>query len=115
MPVVKIYGVTATVTEEELQDFCKDLARVITKVEPLGLTEEMITFFFPQDMMVFGLGEEIIIFADGLFVKPERTNEVRKELARQIGFTTRMRFPGARTECFVRPFDPDQGFWSSGE
>ena len=56
---------------------------------------------------------EIIIEVTGLFKKPERTIEVRNRLAERLGKTLKEHFPKAMVECFVFPFDPEQGFWTN--
>lgn len=71
------------------------------------------TVLFPPDMMKFDLGTEIIIEVTGLFIKPERSEEVRNRLAEHLGKTLEEHFPKAMVECFVFPFDPKQGFWTN--
>jgi hypothetical protein len=60
-----------------------------------------------------GLGEEIIIFVEGLFETPERTDEVRKKLAMNLVDEAHQSFLKANLiECIVRPLNPKQGFCS---
>lgn len=119
MPVLTIYGLPNKVNQNMIESFCEQLQYSIVEIKELNLTKDQITVFFPPDKMVFGLGEEIIIFVDGLFEKPERTPEVKNLLAKKIGeFTRRFFFMGDReeypkVECFIRSFDPRQGFYSS--
>jgi hypothetical protein len=62
------------------------------------------------------LYNEIVVFVEGLFVKEERTDEVRKRLASVIGKEMELCFSGVKLiEVFVRPFDPAWGFWSWSE
>jgi hypothetical protein len=59
-----------------------------------------------------GLGEEIIIFVEGLLEKPERTDDVRKKLALNLVDEAHQSFPKtALIECIVR-HNPRQGFCS---
>jgi hypothetical protein len=37
------------------------------------LARAQVSVFFPMDLLQKGIGEEIIIFVDGLLKKPERT------------------------------------------
>ena len=68
------------------------------------------TVLFPTDMMKYGLGTEIIVEVTGLFVKPERTPEVRQRLAEALRCVIRGFFQKAMVEVFVFPFNPAQGF-----
>lgn len=113
MPVITVYGLPADTTEQALQELYRDCAVSVSNVEELKLTNGQVTFLFPKDMMMFELGKEIIIFVDGLFVKPERTDNVRARLAKILGMTVKQWFPAADVEVFVRSFDPAQGFWRS--
>ena len=65
-------------------------------------------------MMKYGLGSEIIIEVTGLSVKTRRTSVVRQLLAEQLGVAVKAQFPDTNlVECFIHPFYPSQGFWSS--
>jgi len=125
MPVAKVYGLPE-MKEEALVELYETILTAIVSVKELNLRESDITVFFPTDMMKKGLGDEIIIFVDGLFEKPERTKKVKDRLAQTIVAFTRFFF--SRTgkkanikepklvECFVRSFNPDSpdtGFDSS--
>ena len=87
----------------------------MASVAELGVKDEKdITCLFPPDMMQYGLGTEIIVEVTGLFMKPDRTDEVRQRLAERIGKAVQEQFPSTdNVECFVYPFDPNQGFWTS--
>ena len=113
MPVIKVWCLPS-MTEKQLQKLHKDIVGAVVSVEELGLKgEDDMTCLFPSDMMSYGLGSEIIIEVTGLFEKPERTYEVRNLLALFLGGAIAKRFPRARIECFIYPFNPKQGFWSS--
>jgi len=45
-----------------------------------------------------------------LFTKPERTEEVRQKLAIVIANCVKKNFPDAIVVCFIRPFDPVNGY-----
>ncbi|MBU1102822.1 hypothetical protein KJ853_04200 [Patescibacteria group bacterium] len=73
------------------------------------------TCLFPPDLMLYGLGEEIIVEIDGLFAKPERTLEVCHRLAACVGSAIKNLYPKAKVECFITNFYPAQGFWTSAK
>jgi hypothetical protein len=113
MPIIKVWCLPKS-TELKLNKVFKDIIKVIESVPELGLKgQNSVTVLFPPDMMRFGLGTEIIIEVTGLFIKPERTPEVRNRLAERLGKTLKEHFPKAMVECFVFPFDPNQGFWTN--
>lgn len=106
MPVIKVWCLPK-VGERKLNQIFKGIVSAVESVPELGLKgEKSMTVLFPTDMMKYGLGTEIIVEVTGLFVKPERTDEVRQRLAQAIGTTVKGLFPKARVECFVFPFDP---------
>jgi len=110
MPVIKIYGLPKKMNG---QSFKRELRCAVTSIKELELTDREVTIFFPSDMMPRS-GEEIVVFIEGLFVKPRRTKGVRNRLAQVLGETIDERFSNALIEVFVQPFNPAQGFWTSG-
>ncbi len=114
MPVVKVWCLPVA-DEPKLNELHQSIVRAVASVFELGVKDEMdITCLFPPDMMKYGLGTEIIVEVTGLFAKPERTDEVRQQLAERLGKAVKDLFPGTDLiECFVYPFNPAQGFWTS--
>lgn len=113
MPVIKVWCLPE-MEEDKLRQIHKDIVQAVVSVKELGLNGERdMTCLFPKDMMEYGLGEEIIVEVTGLFERPERTEEVRSRLAECLGKVLKQHFPKAMVECFVFPFDPKQGFWTS--
>ena len=112
MPVVIVYGIPDDFSEEKIEhELFPDLMEAIIDIKELDLQEDQVNFFFPPERMKMGLGEEINIFVEGLFERPERTNEVRKRLAKSVAKAARKSFPKTKLmECFIRPFDPNLGF-----
>ncbi len=110
MPVLFIYGVSdkdAGLREE----FTGNMISAVTNIKELNLSKTDVSCFFPK--IHERSGEEIVIFVDGLFEKPERTEEIRNRLTREIVGITHEFYPEAKLiECFVRPFNPAQGFGS---
>jgi hypothetical protein len=88
----------------------------VISINELDLHDENdITCLFPPDLMSYGLGQEIIIEIDGLFVNPKRIQEVCCRLAVIVGNAVKCLYPKAKVECFVALFDPSQGFWTSAK
>ena len=110
MPVILVYGIPGKFDQTLLRMFWDELRKTTASIEELKLTEEQVSAFFPADLLQEGLGEEIIFFVFGLLAKPERTSEVRNNLAQKLAATAKVYFPEAMTECFIIPFDPEQGF-----
>lgn len=111
MPVIKVWCLP-NIGESRLNVLHQELVRAVKNVPVLGVTSEKdITCLFPADMMQYGLGTEIIIEVTGLYEKPERTEEVRRHLARELVDAVRGQFPDTDLiECFVNPFNPSQGY-----
>ncbi|HPT30063.1 MAG TPA: hypothetical protein PK526_03930 [bacterium] len=97
---------------EKIDEFRNALVNTVAHgVKELELKRTDVSCFFPADLMSKGLGEEIVIFVDGLMIKPKRTKEVRDRLAQAISQITLKWFPDVNLiECFIRPFDLEQGF-----
>jgi len=115
MPIVRVWCLPP-VNENDLIVLCDAIVKTIESTPELGLEgKNAVTVLFPPDLMKFGIGEEIIIEVVGLFNKPERSPMVRQNLARKLGRKIMEMFPNARVECFVKPFDPANGFWSSSD
>ena len=113
MPVLVIYGISEQMSRK-LEEFTETLINTVAySVAELQIETSDVSVFYPKDWMPRGLGEELIIFVDGLFDKPERTEAVRGRLAEAITETAYEFFPQTGLiECFIRPFDKKQGFCS---
>lgn len=113
MPVIKVWCLPKS-SERKLNQVFESIINAVEGVPELDLKgKHSMTVLFPPDMMKFGLGTEIIIEVTGLFEKPEQTLEVRNRLAERLGKTLKEHFPQAMVECFVHPFNPEQGFWTN--
>jgi hypothetical protein len=110
MPVIVIYGFSDSMSQK-LEEFTEALINTaVCSVAELKLEISDVSCFYPRDWMAKGLGEELVIFVDGLIDKPERTEEVRDRLATSIVETVNHFFPEVGLiECFIRPFDLKQG------
>lgn len=113
MPVVIVWCLPE-LKERKLFKLSRKIMAAVESVPELKLNgKKDVTVLFPKDQMTTGLGEEIIIDIQGLFKKPERTEKVLQRLAETVGTTVAKKFPAAKTECFVYPFDAKKGFWTS--
>jgi hypothetical protein len=127
MPILVIYGIPAETHQGDLQIFAQFMKNRVADVEELKIKPEQVTIFCPQDLMNQGLGEEIIVFVESLFERPERTDEVKKKLAMNLVDEVHLSFPRAELiECIIRPLtqeqgyfygklQPDGGFWGDGK
>lgn len=115
MPVIKIWCLPEGLHELSLKTLHREVVAAAVSVEALGLRgEEDMTVLFPPDMMKYGLGTDIVIEAV-IARKPERTIEVKNELARKLGKVVQKMYPDARVGCFVSSSHIDDGVWSSTE
>lgn len=114
MPVIKVWCLPKT-EEVELNLLHQSIVCAVINIEEIGVKDEKdITCLFPPDMMSYGLGSEIIVEVTGLNERPERTEIVRQRLAESIGQAVKNQFSETDlVECFIFPFNPFQGFWSS--
>jgi hypothetical protein len=111
MPILVVYGIPSDATQKKLESFCGSLIKAVYTIPELELKPGDISVFFPGDLMHSGLGEEIIIFVEGLFEKPERTEDVRQRLAKDLIAVAYKYFSSSNLiECLVRPFNPKSGF-----
>ncbi len=114
MPVIKVYCLPPGQTEADLNRLHQGIVGAVTSVSELGLhSEDDMTCLFIPDLMKYGLGEEIIVEISGLFEKPERTQDVRRRLIKNVGEVVKELYPKADVECFLTTVNPSQEFWTS--
>lgn len=109
MPVITVNGVPPDT--KNLETLWNNLRHEISRINALELSKDQITVFFPADLLAEGLGEEIIVFVNGLFPKPKRTFEVLRLMAQNIAFVierfAKEHWPQCQLiEVFVIPFNP---------
>ena len=114
MPILKVYGLPGNFSGQGRLVELKQLLAVATADNVPNLSASEVTVFFPRDMDP-DVGTGCVIFVDGLFNNAERTQIVRGKLALELvtalGKFLAERAPKKRMiECFVRPFDPRDGF-----
>lgn len=120
MPILIVYGIPTEMDKETLEIFSELMRQRTAGIEELKIEKEQVSIFFPSDLMAQGLGEEIIVFIDGLTEKPERTEKVKKQLVLNLVDEVHQTFPkAALVECIIRPYvmsgfgklESDGGFW----
>lgn len=106
MPILIVLGVPK---KQQSLKFINALGQRVCGVKELDLKND-------DDVSIIFLGEasnDVIIFVEGLFDTPERTEEVRNRLADRIAQCAKSYVQEAhRVECFIHPFDPRLGFAS---
>lgn len=118
MPVLVIHGLSDTVNVSVLKaGLC---VAIVADVPELGLTTADISVRCPVDLDDRSGAMELICFVDGLFVKPERTPEVRQKLSDSI-YTVltsyaRQFIPRCQLiEVFVKQFNPEKDGFTRGD
>lgn len=120
MPILIVYGIPTETDQETLEIFSELMRQRTAGIEELGIKKEQVSIFFPSDLMAQGLGEEVIVFIDGLTEKPERTEKVKRQLVLNLVDEVHQSFPKATlVECIIRPYvmsgygklEGDGGFW----
>ena len=119
MPHIVIHGLNSIdFGETEIALIESNLSGAIVLIEELQLKEGCISYSFPLDPTIMSDDVPVVIFVECLFDKPERTTEVRKKLAEDIGRMFRSTAEAWRkvgeVVVFVKRFDPEKdGFYRS--
>lgn len=105
MPILIIHGIPTETNKEELSIFCELMRQRTASISDLKIKKEQVSVFFPKDLMSEGLGEEIIIFVEGLKESPERTENVKRMLIHHLIDEAHCSFPkAALIECIIKPY-----------
>ncbi|MEK7543094.1 MAG: hypothetical protein AAB503_02220 [Patescibacteria group bacterium] len=115
MPMIFVYGVPKETSEGLLLELMNDYKRIVSGISELHFEQDMVSVFFPTDLMLERPGSEVVIFVRSLYEKSERTKDVIQRIARELGFRTKEYFPNSLVECFIDTIGVDQVFrcWSS--
>lgn len=116
MCVIKVWCLPHDLPQERYRELHRAVVGAVVSVKELGLKDEsdMVTLF-PADLMIYGLGTEIVIEVTELWEKPERTEEVRKRLTEGLVLAVKALFPDAAVMSYVSSFDLRQGFCLTDE
>ncbi len=118
MPIIEVNLIPPQTDPEVLKKLCLDLFQAVAGVQELHLTDRDTSVLLRPDILDWGIGSELIVFVDGLFQKPERTQEVIDRLLAVIGECilafAREHVPQCtKVEVIPRVFDQANGFWSA--
>ena len=115
MPVVKVWCLPADLTEDRLREIQRAIVVATVSVPDVGVKDEhSMVVLFPKDMMMYGLGTEIIIEIYGcVFEDKQLDTPVRNMLAGLMVSTLKQFFPSAMVECFILPYRSALGFYHS--
>ena len=113
MPLVKLYGIPNSFSQQGLTDLRQAVKEKVAEVEPLQLTPDQVYVAFHADMLQEGLGEKVVVVICGLNEKPERTEAVRNHLAQTVGERVKTFFPESQVGVIIETRDPRSGFWAS--
>lgn len=119
-----VYGIPKKLRNtDELSYFAlKQLPEAVASIPEMGITTDLVSVFMPADMLDEDLGSEIIVFAEGLFMRDERTPEVRQKFADAVRdsvveFALEYVPRCKMVEVVPRSQQPDDGFadWRKGD
>ncbi len=114
MLLVKIWPLPK-ISELQLKALYDEIVAVFGSMPELEINARDVVIGYPSDMMLYGLGTDIVVEVDKLFDTPKRTPAVRSRLRAELGNAVKHAFPNAKVECFLGdPFRPtNENFWSS--
>lgn len=117
MPVVKVWCLPAGLTEDQLRALHQSVVNEAVAMPEFGIKDEThMTVLFPKDMMMYGLGSEIIIeVLTGMFHRLELPDEAKTKFARAMVRAVKKLHPEPLVECFITPFKRSDGFYDSPE
>jgi len=116
MPVVIIHGVSH-VGGPTLTHLTPAVQDCVAAIKELCLEPKQVSVLMPESACPWERGS-VIVFVEGLFEKPERTNEARKRLADALAHTIKEWAKAEEdedgvkdiqfVEVFVKRFNPDR-------
>lgn len=117
MPILILHGIPRELADSDaLRTFVlTDLPEAASSIPEMGITPDVVTTFVPGDLLSQSLGEEVILFVEGLFMRDERTPAVRQKFAKALCDCVvefvRKHVPNCRmVEVIPRSQQPDDGF-----
>ncbi len=108
MPIVFVWGVPDDHAVPDLVRLMRRIQVTTATVSALKISDKDVTVFFPPDLVREGLGAEIAVTVEGLLDKPERTPEVRQDLADRLAELAAEFFPESKIKVLVKKFNRDK-------
>ncbi len=108
MVTIIVFGIPDDFPEGKRLKLCSRLCGTVQGTQSLGLGLNEVNFFSSSEVLKKGLGEEIVIFVEGM--KTDSLH-LREAMAKVLGRIVESYFPDARVRCTVRAFNPLDGVW----
>lgn len=96
MIVIQVWGLRNGLEQPVLEAFCDSLRNKTAEV--LGCRVEDVAVFFPTDHLRQGLGEELVVYIDGV----DRHEQAASKLSRGLCQLVKSDFREAKVACFIR-------------
>ncbi len=115
MPILTIFGIPTNkqMSPIDFRSFEQEIRETTASVEALKIKPVQVTVYMPADNLVNRPNKDIYIKVETLFDRPERTMEVKKELADKLIICVHQGFPNATLiECLVDPIVGERVFAS---
>ena len=120
MPVLTVWGFPAGVSENNIKKFETAIKKTVAAIKEMEVGPERVFVHLPAEhtgktMIVvpesgFPAVKEINVIVEILFEAPKRGMYIRQLLAEEICRVIASYFPKAAIRCFIKPFDPNQGY-----
>lgn len=110
MPILFIYGLHGLDSDKQnqLHNQIGDLRKSIAEI--LYINASAVSIYAPNTLLAVSSEKEIIVFVEGLIEKPDRTREIKQEIAATTkrwlaDFVSKQDEEYPQIEVFVRSFD----------
>lgn len=110
MPILFIYGLHELDLQKQnqLHNQTGDLRKNIAEI--LNINASAISIYAPSTFIAISSTKEIVVFVEGLIEKPDRTLEIKEEIAKTIkrwlaDFVSNQDEEYPQIDVFVRSFD----------
>jgi len=114
MPIIQVLGLPPDVPQPALGKLIRHIQGGVSDVPVLGIPANEVFVFFPPDLVIENLGEELIAQISGLFERQERTakvlDDLRHAICAQLAMFAQQFLPQCRTvEVYiVSTIKPDE-------
>jgi len=126
MPHVIVHGIPPGIDPTALENLWNAIRTSVAAIGELAIEKDQVTVWFPPDLLITGLGEELLITVEGLHKKhpeegkPGRTPAVQNMIANAIldsvqhTLLDHAHLPDcAKVEIYVKKFDTDKDGYAS--